>query len=397
MLKKARVESAAPVSARAFSSTEELRWAAYCYLTRAARPDRYEAGRVVFGELTFWRVGALTDFGGVFSVAHLRKIAEANGEAPGDIGRLETESLAGWDMSRAESLSYMFYGQARFEGAGLEHWALAGLRQVRDVEGLFSGCACLEGRVLSGWGVPLSHALERARHVFNGCAALDSRHLFDWGRAIGRCRDLRFLFNGCTSLTGAGLQYWAPFLGGVVSVRGVFRGCAALRVCFVAGWGAHLESVRDASFLFSRCVSLETADWSGWKPFARSVENLSYCFSGCVNLLSTGFDHWGGPSGELARVTSMTHMFDGCWKFIGVELRTWCGEAAGLGKSYVDMRSVFLNCFVLEFNIFKHWFPHMHTGTYRSITSHTEDPRLERVRMLDDLSSESAVAGVPVH
>jgi Mycoplasma protein of unknown function, DUF285 len=59
-----------------------------------------------------WNVSMITDFSGVFD-------SERNPAT-----RNFNEALDGWDLSNAESISSMFRGTLRFEGAGLESWRM---------------------------------------------------------------------------------------------------------------------------------------------------------------------------------------------------------------------------------------------------------------------------------
>lgn len=163
---------------KAFDSPQELKDAVQQYVSA----DVYDVALAdTYGwPLSQWNVSLVDDFSHLFDDKHTLS---------------PTESLEGWDVSRATDLSFMFRGCPQFDGNSLRDWNVA---KVETFEGMFHGATHFDGN-LQHWQTHSATTMKRmfqdATHFnqpigsWDVSQVVDTSHMFAHAQALDQ--DLR--------------------------------------------------------------------------------------------------------------------------------------------------------------------------------------------------------------
>ena len=235
---------------KAFDSSQELKDAVAQYVSA----DVYDVSLAdAYGwPLNQWNVSLVEDF------SHLFENKQSLSQ---------TESLEGWDVSRATDMSFLFQGCRQWNGNSLRDWNVA---KVRNFEGMFHGATHFNGN-LEKWQTHSVTSMKRmfqdATHFSQPLGAWDVSHVVDTSHMFAHAKAF-----------DQDLSSW------------------------------NMEAVRDVSYMFYHSSSV-SQDLSSWK--LSSVGAVQHMLAGVPAYSSSHqqqqlLEAWKaqmGTSNILARVT----------------------------------------------------------------------------------------------
>lgn len=245
--------------------------------------------------------------------------------------------LADWDVSKVESLTYVFaYTQIEnFEA--LSKWNTQSLNYMRWAFCQMSNLTSLDG--LQNWDVS---NVDNMEWTFGACTNLeDISALADWD--VSSLVNPITMFEGCASITSLeALKDWRPV--NVESMRSMFHGCQHITSLeYLADWNV---KPTDLYQCFADCYALQSLE--GLENFDTSrCTNMQSMFSSCWRVKNlTPLKDW-----DVSKVETFYEMFFGM---------PWIEDISGLKDwditSATTLQGMFSGCaFLLDVSDIKDW------------------------------------------
>ena len=234
------------------------------------------------------------------------------------------------NISKAESISYVFYDCIELTQLDLSNWDT---RNVQYMIGTFDGCTKLTEINCSRWNTSKVYNMQLA---FYNCKSLQTIPVRDWDtrglcymdKAFANCESLTNLdvskwdtskvvemtnvFNRCSSLTTLDVSKWKT--SNVERTEKLFNNCEKLTSLDVSKWDT--GNITTANAMFSACRALTNLDVSKWNT--SKMKDVSYMFSSCSKLTSLDVSEW-----DTSNIRTMDSMFSDCISLTNIDVSNW--------------------------------------------------------------------------
>lgn len=263
--------------------------------------------------------------------------------------------LEGLNIADVTDMSYLFDGDTNLVRVDLSNWTTG---KVTDMNHMFSNCTSLKkvyinddsfdvDKVVSMQGMfQQDKNLNYLGEKENDNNTDPNYAGFDVKFRSNSIEDMSYMFQGCDSLVEMNFDVTDNnnYMHSAKTFSHLFADCANLKSIWGSGMNTH--SANDFSYMFANCPKLETAGFQGMDTYPESNNSinashmfyndplLKTCyFSNLYYLIDTSYMFAGDKSlnedltpiigswdvqgyddykGQIARLTNMSHMLDGC-------------------------------------------------------------------------------------
>ena len=237
------------------------------------------------------------------------------GNGSGKIYANENSGNMFGDVSfNGENLETMFSNVSEIYGIDI-----LDVSNVKNFSSMFAYCFSLNELDLTSWDVSKA---ETMRFMFGASESVGEMGLVTLnlkGWKMPNCQTFAYMFANCTNLISIGdVSDWN--IGGSVDseigvdASNMFLNCESLSYLSVKSW--NVSKVRSFKSAFKRCTYLSNLDVSKWD--VSNVKDMNSMFSECSSLTSIDVSGW-----DVSFVTNMNFMFHKCYALRYLDVSKW--------------------------------------------------------------------------
>lgn len=240
-------------------------------------------------------------------------------------------------VSRGDWIDEMYTGCFLLPSIDVSEWDVS---EAETLTYVFEECRSLQTLDVSNWKVS---NVKKFTNLFAGCSSLTSLNVSNWNTSSAE--DMYRMFANCSSLTSLDVSNFVT--NGVTTFGRMFEGCSGLTALDVSHFNT--ANVEEKEFMgsglggmFSGCSSLTSVDVSSFST--GSASSLMGMFSGCSSLVSLDLSSF-----DTSRILGMYGLFSGCTSLKNITFGTfdthYCEDFGDMFRSCASLENLNLSFF----------------------------------------------------